>query len=412
MFWNRKILLLILSAGVVEPRPRELQGELLPPVHAHAPVPFNFGYEVSNAATGDTKSHQETLEDGVLRGSYSVVQPDGFRRVVNYVSDAEHGFRADVTFEKGYENVIPSIAQQQASVISAESTGSTSLSQVSSSDSLSTKADSSSSANLDRSNSLSTGNSASSQGFVSTGFTSPLIQVSDVNNYGNAQIETTFDSSQSKSGVSQSTSGVSSIKDVSVTNNVAESSLDTTNLNSANEASTDTFGPPQHQPYEHYYNPNSQIFCASCNTGSFGTASFGSNFGSANSGAASSESSSSGSSNSVSEFDIRSSNSVSSSLGSSSFESSSSGSTSLVSDNVISQNSNAEISFAGNSENTVAGPSGVTNFGDIFSRSFLVASENLDNINTVELAKAGFNTDKLFAYKLVRVPIVEEVTRE
>merc|ERR1712106_343449 len=164
MLANRKILLLILSAGFVEPRPRELQGELLPPVHvAHAPQPFNFGYEVSAADTGDTKSHQETLEDGVLGGSYRVVQPDGFRRVVNYVSDAEHGFRADVTFEKGYDNVIPNIVQQQAAVISVESTGSTSQSQVSSSDSLSTKADSSSSANLDISNSLSSVNSASNQ---------------------------------------------------------------------------------------------------------------------------------------------------------------------------------------------------------------------------------------------------------
>jgi len=406
MLWNRKILLLILSAGVVEPRPRELHGELHPPGHEHVPVPFNFGYEVSSADTGDTKSHQETLEDGVLRGSYSVVQPDGFRRVVNYVSDAEHGFRADVTFEKGYGDVIPTVVQQQASAISVESTGSTSQSQVSSSESLSTKADSSSSANLDISNSLSSGNTASSQGFVSIN-TSPLVQVSDINNYGNAQFEASFDSSQSTSGVSsQSTSGISSAQDVSVTNNVVESSsgaglsLDTTNLNSANEVSTDTFGPPRHQSLEHYYT-NSQIFCASCNTGTFGTGSFGPNFDSANSGASSAASTSSGSSSSVS-----------SSLGSSSFESSSSGSTSLVSNNVISDNSNAEISFASNAENTVVGSSGVTDFGDIFSRSFLVASENLDNINTVELAKAGFDTDQLFAYKLVRVPIVEEVTRE
>merc|ERR1739842_288911 len=100
--------------------------------------------------------------------------------------------------------------------------------------------------------------------------------------------------------------------------------------------------------------------------------SFGPNFDSANSGASSA---------------------APTSFGSSSFESSSSGSTSLVSNNVISDNSNAEISFASNAENTVVGSSGVTDFGDIFSRSFLVASENLDNINTVELAKAGFNTD-------------------
>ena len=58
-----------------------------PPVHGK---PYKYGYEVSAAGTGDTKTHQESFEDGVLRGSYSVIQPDGVRRVVNYVSDAEN----------------------------------------------------------------------------------------------------------------------------------------------------------------------------------------------------------------------------------------------------------------------------------------------------------------------------------
>lgn len=62
---------------------------------------FNFGYDESHA-TGST-SRREEQTNGVRRGSYSLSDADGRRRVVNYIADAA-GFRASIqTNEPGVE---------------------------------------------------------------------------------------------------------------------------------------------------------------------------------------------------------------------------------------------------------------------------------------------------------------------
>lgn len=45
---------------------------------------------------GDSKSQHETRSGDVVQGSYSLVDPDGTRRVVEYTADPHNGFNAVV----------------------------------------------------------------------------------------------------------------------------------------------------------------------------------------------------------------------------------------------------------------------------------------------------------------------------
>ena len=60
---------------------------------------YRFGYSVSDAKTGDSKTREETRDGDVVTGSYSVADPDGRIRRVTYTADAENGFNAVVTYD-------------------------------------------------------------------------------------------------------------------------------------------------------------------------------------------------------------------------------------------------------------------------------------------------------------------------
>lgn len=45
---------------------------------------------------GDSKNQQETRNGDVVQGSYSLVEPDGTRRIVEYTADPHNGFNAVV----------------------------------------------------------------------------------------------------------------------------------------------------------------------------------------------------------------------------------------------------------------------------------------------------------------------------
>ncbi|CAH2095322.1 unnamed protein product [Euphydryas editha] len=49
-----------------------------------------------NALTCDSKSQHETRSGDVVQGSYSLVDPDGTRRIVEYTADPHNGFNAVV----------------------------------------------------------------------------------------------------------------------------------------------------------------------------------------------------------------------------------------------------------------------------------------------------------------------------
>lgn len=59
------------------------------------PHDYQFDYAVSDPHTGDHKSQWEVKEKGVVKGGYSLLEPDGTTRIVEYIAD-DHGFRAVV----------------------------------------------------------------------------------------------------------------------------------------------------------------------------------------------------------------------------------------------------------------------------------------------------------------------------
>lgn len=62
-----------------------------------APRTYHFQYAVHDPVTGDVKSQNEVGDGhGGVRGSYSLVEPDGSTRVVEYAADDAHGFTAEV----------------------------------------------------------------------------------------------------------------------------------------------------------------------------------------------------------------------------------------------------------------------------------------------------------------------------
>ncbi|XP_065164260.1 cuticle protein 19-like [Atheta coriaria] len=58
---------------------------------------YQFKYGVEDYHTGDHKSHHEERDGGVVKGEYSVVEPDGTIRTVHYTADDHNGFNAVVT---------------------------------------------------------------------------------------------------------------------------------------------------------------------------------------------------------------------------------------------------------------------------------------------------------------------------
>ena len=57
---------------------------------------YDFSYGVSDAYTGDHKSHVESRDGDVVRGQYRLVDSDGTERVVTYTADDYNGFNAVV----------------------------------------------------------------------------------------------------------------------------------------------------------------------------------------------------------------------------------------------------------------------------------------------------------------------------
>ena len=64
-----------------------------------APANYDFKYEVHDEHTGDIKRQSETASNGAVKGQYSLIDSDGYRRVVEYTADDHHGFQATVKRE-------------------------------------------------------------------------------------------------------------------------------------------------------------------------------------------------------------------------------------------------------------------------------------------------------------------------
>ncbi|XP_049866395.1 uncharacterized protein LOC126367050 [Pectinophora gossypiella] len=61
---------------------------------------YAYEYSVNDPHTGDIKQQKEERDGEVVKGQYSLVEPDGSVRTVKYVADWETGFHADVRNSK------------------------------------------------------------------------------------------------------------------------------------------------------------------------------------------------------------------------------------------------------------------------------------------------------------------------
>lgn len=52
---------------------------------------YKYGYGVTDHHTGDQKSASEVREGDVVKGQYSLVEPDGSIRTVHYTADDHSG---------------------------------------------------------------------------------------------------------------------------------------------------------------------------------------------------------------------------------------------------------------------------------------------------------------------------------
>lgn len=94
--------------------------EAPPPAYTHAPhnyamapvdypstpAKYTYAYDVHDELTGDVKSQHETRDGDVVHGSYSLIDPDGTRRTVEYTADPVHGFNA-VVHREGVKHQAP-----------------------------------------------------------------------------------------------------------------------------------------------------------------------------------------------------------------------------------------------------------------------------------------------------------------
>jgi hypothetical protein len=87
--------------------------------YADAYPQYQFAYTVQDALTGDSKAQEETRDGGVVKGSYSLIEPDGVRRTVNYYADPVNGFNAVVQRDVPVVKAVPATPLVKAAPIAA-----------------------------------------------------------------------------------------------------------------------------------------------------------------------------------------------------------------------------------------------------------------------------------------------------
>ena len=60
---------------------------------------YNFDYAVSDLTTGDIKSQKEVRRGDQVQGQYTMMDSDGYQRIVDYRADDKNGFDAEVRRE-------------------------------------------------------------------------------------------------------------------------------------------------------------------------------------------------------------------------------------------------------------------------------------------------------------------------
>nr|XP_017019473.1 adhesive plaque matrix protein isoform X2 [Drosophila kikkawai] len=77
---------------------------------------YSYSYDVHDGSTGDVKSQQESRSGDVVQGSYSLIEADGTRRIVEYTADPVHGFNAVVHREGAVVKAVAPVAKVLAPI--------------------------------------------------------------------------------------------------------------------------------------------------------------------------------------------------------------------------------------------------------------------------------------------------------
>lgn len=70
------------------------------------PKNYAFEYGVHDPANHDVHSRKEERHNGVVKGSYSLIETDGSKRIVEYTADPHNGFHAVVHKEPAPEGYV------------------------------------------------------------------------------------------------------------------------------------------------------------------------------------------------------------------------------------------------------------------------------------------------------------------
>lgn len=72
---------------------------------------YQFGFDVKDEEFTNYQNRKEQRDGNVIKGSYSVVDSDGFIRTVTYTADPKEGFKAEVVREP--TDIVIKIPKQQ-----------------------------------------------------------------------------------------------------------------------------------------------------------------------------------------------------------------------------------------------------------------------------------------------------------
>ncbi|EDS42110.1 conserved hypothetical protein [Culex quinquefasciatus] len=78
---------------------------------------YQYAYNVQDTLTGDSKTQEETRDGDIVKGSYSLIEPDGSRRIVNYYADPINGFNAVVQKDVPVAVATPAVAVAAKTVV-------------------------------------------------------------------------------------------------------------------------------------------------------------------------------------------------------------------------------------------------------------------------------------------------------
>ncbi|XP_063922675.1 pupal cuticle protein Edg-84A-like [Zophobas morio] len=109
MWIRQKIPLLVLFLATAYGRPQHSYA----PAHEYGSKSpgYSFSYGVKDLHTGDVKHQWEKKDGDTVRGHYSVLEPDGSVRTVDYTVDGKNGFNAVVNRVPSHKSPVPPAPQ-------------------------------------------------------------------------------------------------------------------------------------------------------------------------------------------------------------------------------------------------------------------------------------------------------------